>query len=151
VDPELKRALLWINRYNEVMSVQVCDLLGGERVLGPAVKSNLDLVRATREGLPAEAANHLALQLHGGVGKTEKMLKSLGTRLSPEDSDQAFRTASVLAQAITVLGDTKKAAQWLSTLNRALGGEIPLDLLDTSAGKQEVETILDRIEYGVYS
>ena len=41
------------------MATQVADLLGGERVLGASVKSNLDLVRATRQGLPAETAVQL--------------------------------------------------------------------------------------------
>ena len=133
-----------------LMGVQVRDLLGGERVLGPAVRSNLDLAHATREGLPAESAIWLA-EFIGSNGAVWTASKKPGARLSPEDSDLTFRTESVLAQAIIVLGDTKRAVHWLSTPNRALGGEVPLALLDTSAGKQEVETILDRVEYGVYS
>jgi hypothetical protein len=38
------------------MDTQVAELLGGERVLAPSVKSNLDLARAIRQGLPAETA-----------------------------------------------------------------------------------------------
>lgn len=33
----------------------------------------------------------------------------------------------------------------------ALGGEVPLNLLDTEAGVEQVDDILTRIEYGVYS
>ena len=40
---------------------------------------------------------------------------------------------------------------WLQTPNRALGGAIPLDLLNTDLGAEEVVTILDGIERGVYS
>ncbi len=119
-------------------------------MLGPLVQSNLDLARATREGLPAEAATQLADFL-GANRATWAMKHKPGTRLSPEDSDLVFRTASVLARAIEVLEDAKKAVHWLTTPSRALGGEVPLNLLDTSAGKEEVETILGRIEYGVYS
>ena len=72
-------------------------------------------------------------------------------RLTPEQSDVVIRTAHTLAKAIDVLGDGEKAAHWLTTPNRALGGEVPISLLDTSAGVHEVETVLDRIEYGVYS
>jgi putative toxin-antitoxin system antitoxin component (TIGR02293 family) len=68
-----------------------------------------------------------------------------------EQSDAVVRVAGALARAIDVLGDRKKAVRWLTSSNRALGGEIPITLLDTSAGTHEVETILDRIEYGVYS
>jgi putative toxin-antitoxin system antitoxin component (TIGR02293 family) len=72
-------------------------------------------------------------------------------RLTPEQSDVVIRTACILAKAIDILGDRAKAVHWLSTANRALGGEIPITLLDTSAGAHEVEAVLDRIEYGVYS
>ena len=48
------------------MDTQVADLLGGERVLGASVKSNLDLARATRQGLPAETA----VQLGDAIGLT---------------------------------------------------------------------------------
>jgi putative toxin-antitoxin system antitoxin component (TIGR02293 family) len=62
-----------------------------------------------------------------------------------------IRTARTLAKAIDILGDRDKAAHWLTAPNRAMGGEIPITLLDTSAGTHEVEALLDRIEYGVYS
>ena len=138
------------------MDVQALDLLGGERVFGASVRSNLDLARATREGLPVEAVSQLADFI--GTFRTDDScvaflaeIKIPGKRLSPGDSDRVVRTASVLAQAIGTLGDGKKAVHWLTTPNRALGGEVPLTLLDTSAGKEEVEAILGRIEYGVYS
>jgi len=35
--------------------------------------------------------------------------------------------------------------------NRALGGRVPLHLLDSDAGAQAVERVLGRIEHGVYS
>ena len=72
-------------------------------------------------------------------------------RLTPEQSDVVIRTARTLAKAIDTLGDREKAAHWLTTPNRALGGEIPITLLDTSSGSYEVEAVLERVEYGVYS
>src|SRR5580693_7507580 len=47
------------------MDTQVADLLGGTRVLGASVKSNLDLARATRKGLPAETAVQLVEAIRG--------------------------------------------------------------------------------------
>ena len=38
-----------------------------------------------------------------------------------------------------------------SQANRALGGAVPIDQLDTDLGAKEVENILGRIAYGVYS
>ncbi|SPE34063.1 putative Toxin-antitoxin system antitoxin component family [Candidatus Sulfopaludibacter sp. SbA6] len=168
------------------MDTQVADLLGGERVLGASVKSNLDLARATRKGLPAETAVQLVAAIRGADAEGEARrlgiksidLRAMGplgsligslrdtanrrntgdaklniapARLTPEQSKIVIRTARTLAKAIDTLGDTRKAAHWLTTPNRALGGEIPINLLDTSAGAHEVETVLDRVEYGVYS
>jgi putative toxin-antitoxin system antitoxin component (TIGR02293 family) len=140
------------------METQVADLLGGERILGQSIKSNLDLARATREGLPGETALQLveAMGLHlSAAGPLGPLLASLHgeqpARLTPQQSDLVIRTASILAKAIDVLGSRAKASHWLTTSNHALGDEIPITLLDTSAGEHEVEAVLDRIEYGVYS
>ena len=158
------------------MDTQVADLLGGERVLGASVKSNLDLARATRQGLAAETtvqlveairgsdvwaelqelhvhAQAIALPAMGPLGVLICSLRHIASpaRLTPEQSDMVVRTACILAKAIDVLGEKRKAVHWLTSPNRALGGEIPVALLDTSAGVQEVEAVLDRIEYGAYS
>jgi putative toxin-antitoxin system antitoxin component (TIGR02293 family) len=71
-------------------------------------------------------------------------------RLTPTESDIVVRTARIMARATDVLGDKKKAVHWLTRPNKSLG-EVPISLLDTSAGEHEVEALLDRIEYGVYS
>ena len=62
-----------------------------------------------------------------------------------------MRVARVAAQAEDVLNDHQKAGRWLQKPNRALGGAIPIDLLSSDLGADQVETILGRIEYGVYS
>jgi putative toxin-antitoxin system antitoxin component (TIGR02293 family) len=59
--------------------------------------------------------------------------------------------ARVFATAVELIGDPAKAIEWLSTPNRALGGERPLDRLDTDVGARKAEDILGRIAYGVYS
>jgi putative toxin-antitoxin system antitoxin component (TIGR02293 family) len=59
--------------------------------------------------------------------------------------------ARVYANAVEMIGDREKAIEWLHTPNRALGGERPLDQLDTDTGTRIVEDILGRIAYGVYS
>ena len=74
-----------------------------------------------------------------------------GSKLSAEESDRTMRVARVFASAKETLGTAEKASRWLQKSNLALGGHVPLDLLDTDAGVREVETILNRIEYGIYS
>ena len=72
-------------------------------------------------------------------------------RLRRDESDRLFRLVRIAEQATQVLGSRDKASMWLHTSNRALGGQPPLTLLDTDLGARQVEEILGRIEYGVYS
>jgi uncharacterized protein (DUF2384 family) len=44
-----------------------------------------------------------------------------------------------------------KARLWLLAPNRALGGEVPLHMLDTDIGARQVEEVLLRLSYGVFS
>jgi len=71
--------------------------------------------------------------------------------LTAAESDRTVRLAQVFATAAETLGTEEKAAQWLKTPNRALRGGCPIDQLDTDPGVREVEDVLGRIAYGVYS
>ncbi|HYL11715.1 MAG TPA: antitoxin Xre/MbcA/ParS toxin-binding domain-containing protein [Terriglobales bacterium] len=73
------------------------------------------------------------------------------SRLTAAESDRTVRLARVCANAVEMIGDEEMAVAWLRTPNRAFGGERPLDQLDTESGAREVEDILGRIAYGVYS
>lgn len=57
----------------------------------------------------------------------------------------------IALQAAEVLGGREQAERWLHTPNRALSGQMPLELLDTDLGSRQVEEILGRIEHGVFS
>lgn len=71
--------------------------------------------------------------------------------LNPVESDILYRVARVFAYTVTVFGDIEKARVWLKRPNRVLDGEIPLNLLGTDNGSQQVEDVLHRINYGIYS
>jgi putative toxin-antitoxin system antitoxin component (TIGR02293 family) len=66
-------------------------------------------------------------------------------------SDRLYRVASTLSQVVEVLGSIDKAHVWLKSPNRALGSEMPLDLLDTEIGARQVEEVLLRLNYGFFS
>jgi putative toxin-antitoxin system antitoxin component (TIGR02293 family) len=72
-------------------------------------------------------------------------------RLNPQESDRLYRAARAVSQAADVLGSLEKARSWLKAPNRALGCEIPLDLLDSEIGTRQVEEVLLRINVGIYS
>jgi putative toxin-antitoxin system antitoxin component (TIGR02293 family) len=139
----------------------IAEILGGRKVLGKAVKKPDDLAHLVRKGLPAGSVTALAEKLHLGSTVLSRKLGiplrtltrrlSQGSVLTPAESDRIVRMARIYANAIEMIGDERKAVEWLSTPNRALGGEKPLDQLDTDMGTRMVEDILGRIAYGVYS
>jgi putative toxin-antitoxin system antitoxin component (TIGR02293 family) len=71
--------------------------------------------------------------------------------LSPEESDRALRLARIVGHAITVFESEANARLWLKAPQAGLGGEVPLDYAETEVGAREVENLLGRIDYGVYS
>ena len=78
-------------------------------------------------------------------------LQPAGARLQLADSevieDQA--ESSVLHRAAEVLGDRSNAMRWLGTPVHALNYATPISLLHDSKGREEVLTLLGRLEYGV--
>ena len=76
--------------------------------------------------------------------------KSAG-RLSPDESDKVLRYARLLEHATDVFGDVDKARAWLKHPQYGLGGAVPLDYAETEIGAREVDNLLGRIDYGVYS
>lgn len=139
----------------------IAEILGGRKVLRITIKNADDLTNLIRKGLPAASVSALAANLHVGnaalsqrLGIPQRTLSrriSTASALTPAESDRTVRVARVYANAVEMIGDEQKAVQWLNTPNRALGGEKPLDQLDTDTGARIVEDILGRIAYGVYS
>jgi putative toxin-antitoxin system antitoxin component (TIGR02293 family) len=139
----------------------IATMLGGRKVLGKAITDTDGLTQLIHEGLPANAIRALAKSLMIGnailsrkLGIPQRTMTrrlSRHARLTPTESDKTVRLARVFAFAVEMIGDQKKATEWLGIPNRALAGERPLDLLDTDLGAREVEDVLGRIAYGVYS
>ena len=71
--------------------------------------------------------------------------------LGSVETDRLLRVKSVLAKAEAIFADNEKAISWTNRPNKALGGEVPLTLMDTDAGVRQIETVLTRLEHGVYS
>jgi putative toxin-antitoxin system antitoxin component (TIGR02293 family) len=139
----------------------IAEVLGGRKVLGRTVRNPEDLAGLVRRGLPASSVKALAERLEVGstvlsrkLGIPQRTLTrrlSHRSRLTAAESDRTVRLARVYASAVEMIGDERKAVAWLQTPNRALGGERPLDQLDTDISAREVEDVLGRIAYGVYS
>lgn len=57
----------------------------------------------------------------------------------------------MMGKAVEAMEGEERARRWLSSPQVGLGGAVPLDYAETEVGAREVEDLLGRIEYGVYS
>jgi putative toxin-antitoxin system antitoxin component (TIGR02293 family) len=119
------------------------------------------LVKALEAGLPVTELDDLRVSLDVPVERLAPMLgiskatfhrrRGAGSKLKPAVSDRVVRYARLLGKAAKALGDPEDAKRWLSSPQFGLGGAVPLDYARTEVGAREVENLLGRIEYGVYS
>jgi putative toxin-antitoxin system antitoxin component (TIGR02293 family) len=72
-------------------------------------------------------------------------------RLTSQESDKVVRFSRLLRLAADLFGSVERGRAWLKHSQRGLGGAVPLDFAQTEVGAQEVERLLGRIDYGVYS
>src|SRR5215510_10037181 len=135
----------------------VVEELGGEPILGRSFRTETDLQDAIREGLPqtvVEEVMHAAgLTLKELATSLDLSARSLQRRrhegrLARYESDRLYRLARIVALAKSSIGDNGRAIEWLKRPNRALGGKVPLDIVDTELGARAVEDVLGRIAYG---
>jgi putative toxin-antitoxin system antitoxin component (TIGR02293 family) len=114
------------------------------------VRTGLDFaeLEALREqlDLPLE---RLASQL--GLARATLHRRKASGRLNTDESDKVVRFARLLGHAVHLFGSIENARRWLKSPQRGLGGAVPLDYAQTEAGAREVENLLGRIDYGVYS
>jgi putative toxin-antitoxin system antitoxin component (TIGR02293 family) len=135
----------------------VVEEMGGEPILGRVLRTDTDLQAAIREGFPQQVVKEVMLSagitLRELAASLDLSARSLQRRrregrLARFESDRLYRLARIVALAKHYLGDDQTATQWLKRPNRALGGKIPLEFVDTEIGARTVENVLGRIAYG---
>jgi putative toxin-antitoxin system antitoxin component (TIGR02293 family) len=136
------------------------DLGGPASILHLRATSFAELRDAVRSGLPFSSFLALTKQLEispqqftavFGIPPRTVARRKEARHLNPQESDRLYRVARAVSLAVEVLGSIDKARIWLKAPNRALGCEVPLDLLDTEIGARQVEEVLLRLNYGIFS
>jgi putative toxin-antitoxin system antitoxin component (TIGR02293 family) len=140
----------WVSNDERVSRLLTGRNVKTERLIG-CLREGLAVTSVERvmKGLGIESTESL-LPIIGMSSRTYARRKQSNQALTPLESDRLYRLAKIESLAEGVLGDKESANDWLQSPNRALGAA-PLTLLDTEAGTEQVETILSRIEHGVYS
>jgi putative toxin-antitoxin system antitoxin component (TIGR02293 family) len=86
-----------------------------------------------------------------GLSKATLHRRKLEGRLTPAESDRVMRYARLVGKAVEVMGNEEAGREWLRSEQYGLGMAVPLEYAETEAGAREVEYLLGRIDYGVYS
>ena len=120
-----------------------------------------ELIEQLEAGFPFDALRKFeansgvaSAELVSILGIPERTLARRRTagRFAPEESERLFRISSVFEKAVELFDDdVASAVQWLTTPKKALGGGIPLRYARTEPGAREVENLIGRLEYGVFS
>lgn len=120
-----------------------------------------ELINRARTGLPTSQLRAIGVRLALPVRELAPLLatteRTLARRLDqPGELNKMESERLLLLQRLTehgvdVFEDQGKFNRWLRRPLALLGGQSPLELLDTASGFQVVDELLGRIEYGVYS
>jgi putative toxin-antitoxin system antitoxin component (TIGR02293 family) len=119
-----------------------------------------NLIQSLKAGLPVGELDDLRSSLDLpmerlvpmlGISKATLHRRKNAGRLDPAESDRVVRFARLLGLAASVMESLENGRRWLSSPQVGLGGAVPLEYAETEVGAREVEHLLWRIEYGVYS
>lgn len=131
-----------------------------ESALGIEGTSGLARMSQAQNGIPvasfdrfAEAIDvsreALAQTLHVSL-RTVQRRREAGARLGPGASERVVRLADLYAHASKVIGDDDLARQWMQTPRDVFGGKTPFEMAGSELGAQEVDSLLHRVEHGVF-
>jgi putative toxin-antitoxin system antitoxin component (TIGR02293 family) len=113
-------------------------------IVGGAIPSNVLRDFRMSTGLTIEEMASVIGVSPRTVGRKEKTTDGL----TASEADRAMRLTHVVHAAADAIGDLRKAVRWLRKSNVALGGHVPLRLIESEPGTQLVLAALNRIAYG---
>jgi len=137
---------------------QTGNVLGGQRVLGKAVTSLLELNDAVERGLPKATLRIVVQRIFPDASDQRAMMhrivpeatyKRRRDRLSPAESERTERFARVVAIAENVWHDREQARRFLTTPHPEIGGKTPVEAALTELGARQAEEVMARIVYGL--
>jgi len=133
---------------------RIANILG----LQASIRSVSELEDAVSAGLPKRSLERLSARLHidrrlASAYKfkivPQATWKRRGKRLSVDESERTERLARVLAQAEYVWDDRQQAREWMSKPHPELQDITPLEAARTELGARRVESLLDKLFYGL--
>lgn len=124
--------------------------------------TNQERILVIREGMPYDALGWISdkfnipvlkvLKLVGVPQPTYNKKKKEHALMDSRTSEQVLRISELIDFGYNVFNEEdEKFQRWLKKPNLSLGGTLPIELLDTISGIDEVKFCLNRIEYGNFA
>jgi putative toxin-antitoxin system antitoxin component (TIGR02293 family) len=132
----------------------IAEILG----LGTSVRTVEELETAVSAGLPKRSLERLSARLYADRRTAsaykfkvvpQATWKRRTKRLSIDESEKTERLARILAAAEYVWDDRDQAREWMSKPHRELDGKPPLEAARTELGARRVESLLDKLFFGL--
>ena len=137
---------------------RIAEVMGGRSVLGKSVSSIEDLEEIVGAGLPKTALRIAVRRVFLVVREANRYLyrivpeatyKRRTGKLRVIESERTERLARVIAAAEAVWDDQTDAREWLMRPHPELGNRTPIDCALTELGARQVESLIDRLQYGL--
>ena len=132
----------------------IAEILG----LSHSIHTVRDLEFAVSAGLPKRALEKLVVRLYQDRRTAsaykfkvvpQATWKRRTKRLSVDESEKTERLARVLAAAEYVWDDRDLARDWMSKPHRELQSQTPLEAAHTELGARRVESLLEKLFFGL--
>lgn len=140
---------------------EISEFLGHSNVGSP--RDDQDLIKQIRRGFSIGAIEKVRRssgmqgdQIRMAIGVSPRTFARLKVakekqRLKQDVSERLFRFSSIVVHSADTFGSVENACEWVLRENRALGGQRPIDMIDTAIGFHQVMDVLGRLEHGVFS
>ncbi|MEW6567704.1 MAG: antitoxin Xre/MbcA/ParS toxin-binding domain-containing protein [Chloroflexota bacterium] len=129
--------------------------------IGVRVSDTQDLIQKVEQGFSYQAFERVRRLLGMPASELAALLqipqrtltrRKQAGKLAADESERLLRLSRVVDTAIELFeGEPQPAVEWLQSSNRALGGQVPLEMAKTEIGAREVEDLIGRLEHGIPS
>jgi putative toxin-antitoxin system antitoxin component (TIGR02293 family) len=122
--------------------------------------TSFEKIDIIREGISKKDLEHLKEKTDLDYNQLSKVLsvaratlinKKGSAKFDMVLSERIVGVADIYSYGYEVFEDENRFNNWIFRSNQALGGQAPYDLLDNQFGRDEVKSLIGRIDYGVYS
>ena len=122
--------------------------------------TSFEKIDIIREGISKKDLEHLKEKTDLDYNQLSKVLsvaratlinKKGAAKFDMVLSERIVGIADIYSYGYEVFEDESRFNDWIFRANQALGGQAPYDLLDNQYGREEVKSLIGRVEYGVYS